>query len=126
MKYLVLLGRILFALLFVMAGFGHFTKAEIGYAESAGVPMASVVVPFSGILAIVGGLSIAAGYKAKWGAWLIVLFLIPVTFAMHAFWKVTDPQMAQMQQAHFFKNISMLGAALFTTQMGSGPVSLKD
>jgi putative oxidoreductase len=126
MKYIVLLGRILFALLFVMAGFGHFTKAEIGYAESAGVPMASIIVPLSGILAIVGGLSIALGFHAKWGAWLIVLFLIPVTFTMHAFWKVTDPQMAQMQQAHFFKNISMLGAALLITHFGSGPASLKD
>ena len=126
MKYIVLLGRILFALIFVVAAFGHFTKAEIGYAESAGVPMASIVVPLSGIVSILGGLSIALGYQAKWGAWLIVLFLLLVTPAMHAFWKVTDPQMAQMQQAHFFKNISMLGAALFTTQMGSGPVSLKD
>jgi putative oxidoreductase len=126
MKYIVLLGRILFALIFVVAGFGHFTKAEIGYAESAGVPMASIIVPFSGILAIVGGLSIALGYHAKWGAWLIVLFLIPVTFTMHAFWKVTDPQMAQMQQAHFFKNFSMLGAALLITQFGGGPASLKD
>lgn len=126
MKYVVLLGRILFALIFVMAGLGHFTKAEIGYAESAGVPLASIAVPLSGVIAIVGGLSIALGYKAKWGAWLIVLFLIPVTFALHAFWKVTDPQMAQMQQAHFFKNISMLGAALLITQFGSGPASLKE
>ena len=126
MKYIVLLGRILFALIFVVAAFGHFTKAEIGYAESAGVPMASIVVPLSGIVSILGGLSIALGYQAKWGAWLIVLFLLLVTPAMHAFWKVTDPQMAQMQQAHFFKNVSMLGAALFFTQIGSGPASLKE
>jgi len=126
LKYIVLLGRILFALIFVVAAFGHFTKAEIGYAESAGVPMASIVVPLSGIVSILGGLSIALGYQAKWGAWLIVLFLLLVTPAMHAFWKVTDPQMAQMQQAHFFKNVSMLGAALFFTQIGSGPASLKE
>jgi putative oxidoreductase len=126
MKYIALLGRILFALIFVTAGFAHFSKAEIGYAESAGVPMASIAVPLSGIIAIVGGLSIALGYHAKWGAWLIVLFLVPVTIALHAFWKVTDPQMVQMQQAQFFKNVSMLGAALLITQIGSGPASLKD
>jgi putative oxidoreductase len=124
-KYIALLGRILFALIFVMAGAAHFTKTDIGYAESAGVPMASIIVPLSGVLAVVGGLSIALGYKAKWGAWLIVVFLIPVTLTMHAFWKVTDPQMMQMQQAHFFKNVAMLGAALLITQFGSGPASLK-
>jgi putative oxidoreductase len=125
MKYLVLAGRILFALIFVMGGAGLFTKEGIGHAESAGVPLASIAVPLAGILAIVGALSIALGYKATWGAWLIVLFLIPVTFIMHAFWKAADPQTAQMQQVNFFKNISMLGAALFITQMGSGPASLK-
>jgi putative oxidoreductase len=126
MKYVSLLGRILFALIFVTAGFAHFSKAEIGYAESAGVPMASIAVPLSGIIAIIGGLSIALGYKARLGAWLIVLFLVPVTVALHAFWKVTDPQMVQMQQAQFFKNVSMLGAALLITQIGSGPASLKE
>jgi putative oxidoreductase len=126
MKYIALLGRILFAFIFVIAGAAHFTKADIGYAESAGVPMASIIVPFSGLMAVVGGLSIALGYKAKWGAWLIVLFLIPVTVTMHAFWKATDPQMIQNQQVHFFKNVAMLGAALMITQFGSGPASLKD
>jgi len=126
MKYLSVVGRIFFALIFVTAGFAHFSKAEIGYAESAGVPLASIAVPLSGVIAILGGLSIALGYKAKLGAWLIVLFLIPVTLALHAFWKVADPQMMQMQQVNFFKNVSMLGAALLITQMGSGPASLKD
>jgi putative oxidoreductase len=126
MKYVSLLGRILFALIFVTAGFAHFSKAEIGYAESAGVPMASIAVPLSGIIAIIGGLSIALGYKARLGAWLIVLFLVPVTVALHAFWKVADPQMMQMQEAQFFKNVSMLGAALLITQIGSGPASLKE
>jgi putative oxidoreductase len=83
-------------------------------------------VPLSGVMAIVGGLSIALGYKARWGAWLIVLFLVPVTFTMHAFWKETDAQKAQMQQTMFLKNISMLGAALLMTQTGSGPGSLKE
>ena len=109
----------------ITAGFAHFSKAEVGYAESAGVPLASIAVPLSGVIAILGGLSIATGYKAKWGAWLIILFLVPVTLALHAFWKVADPQMSQVQQIMFFKNVSMLGAALMITQMGSGPASLK-
>jgi len=58
------------------------------------------------------------------GAWLIVVFLVPVTFTMHAFWAVQDPMMHQFQMAMFMKNIALLGAALLITQFGAGPVSL--
>jgi putative oxidoreductase len=124
MNYLVLAGRILYALIFVMAGPGHFTANTIAFAASKGVPLASIVVPLSGIIATVGGLSIAAGYKAKWGGLLIVLFLVPVTVMIHNFWAMTDPNMAQVNQIMFMKNLSMLGAALLITYFGSGPLSV--
>jgi putative oxidoreductase len=72
----------------------------------------------------VGGLSILLGYRAKLGAWLLVLFLVPVTLAMHQFWAAHDPMMAQIQQVNFMKNLSLLGAALFISQAGAGPLSL--
>jgi putative oxidoreductase len=124
MKYVVLLGRILYVAIFVMSGPGHFTAATIGHAASRGVPMASIAVPLSGIVAIVGGLSILLGFKAKYGAWLIVLFLVPVTFTIHNFWAVADPMMRQIQQINFMMNLSMLGAALIITYFGSGPLSV--
>jgi putative oxidoreductase len=83
-----------------------------------------VLVPLSGIIAGIGGLSVLLGYKAKLGAWLLVVFLIPVTFMLHNFWTVQDPMMRQFQMGMFMKNIAMLGAALMITQLGSGPVSL--
>jgi len=119
----VVLGRFLFALIFVMAGANHFNKQTIGYAASQGVPLAAIEVPLSGVLAIAGGLSILLGYRAKLGAWLIVLFLVPVSLMMHKFWTVQDPMMAQIQMAMFMKNVSMLGALLIT-QFGAGPFSL--
>jgi putative oxidoreductase len=120
----VVLGRFWFALIFLMAGANHFNKQTIGYAASQGVPLASVAVPLSGVLAIVGGLSILLGYRARLGAWLIVLFLIPVTLMMHKFWTVTDPMMAQIQLVLFMKNVSMLGGALLISHFGAGPFSL--
>lgn len=120
----VFLGRFLFALIFVFAGPRHFLSQTIAYAASQGVPLASIAVPFSGVLAIVGGLSILLGYRARIGAWLIVLFLIGVTPMMHNFWTVSDPMMHQMQMVMFMKNVSMLGAALLISQFGSGPWSL--
>jgi putative oxidoreductase len=120
----VVLGRLLFAVIFVTAGANHFNKQTIGYAASQGVPLASIAVPLFGVLAIVGGLSILLGYRAKLGAWLIVLFLIPVTLMMHKFWTVTDPMMAQIQMVMFMKNVSMLGGALLISHFGAGPFSL--
>ena len=124
MRYLVALGRLFYSLIFVVAGFGHFTHQEIAYAAAQGIPIAGVLVPASGIMAIVGGLSILLGFHGKLGAWLLVLFLLPVTLTMHNFWAVKDPMMQQIQMAMFLKNFSMLGSALFFTQIGTGPLSL--
>jgi putative oxidoreductase len=123
-RYLVVAGRVLFSAIFLMAATSHFSAKGIAYAASQGVPMANVLVPLSGLLAGAGGLSVALGYRARLGAWLLVLFLLPVTLIMHAFWAVPDPQMAQVQQAMFMKNVSMLGATLLIAYFGAGPVSI--
>ena len=120
---LIFLGRLSFVLIFLMAGFTHLAKQTIAYAASQGVPAASVLVPLSGVIALIGSLSILLGYRAKLGAWLIVIFLIGVT-PLHKFWGVSDPMMQQLQMAMFMKNIAMLGGALLITQFGSGPWSL--
>jgi putative oxidoreductase len=119
-----LAGRILFSAIFIMSGFLHFSQAEIGYAAQAGVPMARLLVPASGLLALAGGLSILLGYRAKIGGWLLVLFLVPVTLMMHNFWAVKDPMMAQMQMAMFLKNVTIIGGALLISQFGTGALSL--
>jgi putative oxidoreductase len=124
MKYTLLLGRVLYSFMFLMAIMGSFSSGTIQYAASAGVPLASIAVPLSGIIAFLGAVSIIIGYKAKIGAWLLVLYLLPVTFMMHNFWAVTDPMMKQMQMVSFMKNISMLGGALIISYCGAGPMSL--
>lgn len=121
---LVLLGRSLFALIFLLSAPGHFSQQTIAFAASQGVPFASLAVPLSGVIELLGGLSIILGYRARVGAWLIVLFLLPVTFAMHKFWGITDPIAAQMQMAMFMKNIALIGGALLISQFGPGPLSL--
>jgi putative oxidoreductase len=120
----VVAGRVLFSLLFITSGLGHFSRQTIAYATSQGVPWASIAVPLSGLVALAGGLSILLGYRARFGAWLIALFLVPVTLMMHKFWTVGDPMMAQVQEIMFLKNITILGGALLISQFGAGPVSL--
>lgn len=124
MREALLLGRVFFSLIFITAGFGHFRDSTIDFAASQGVPYAALLVPFSGLLAIAGGLSILLGYRAKIGAWMLTLFLIPVTIKMHAFWMLSDPIAAQIQQAMFMKNLSMLGGTLAFAYFGAGPYSL--
>lgn len=123
-RFLVPIGRILFALIFLAAVPGHFTQAAIGYALQAGVPMPEIGVPLTGIVAGLGGLSILLGLKARWGAWLIVLFLVPVTLMMHNFWTVADAAARAVQQGMFMKNVSMLGGALMIAYFGAGPFSI--
>ncbi len=118
------LGRALFAAIFLMAGRSHFDPATIAYAGSAGVPFAPFLVPASGVLAFLGGLSVLLGWRARVGAVMLVAFLVPVTISMHAFWAVKDPMMAQMQLAMFTKNLALIGAALMIAHFGAGPYSL--
>jgi putative oxidoreductase len=126
MKVLFPLGRLMFGLIFVLAAPRHFTHECIQDALRHGVVGASVLVPLSGVLALAGGLSIALGYKARWGAWALVGFLIPVTVLMHGFWRLNDPAAIHLQTAMFFKNLSMLGAALLISQFGAGPISIDE
>ena len=124
MNLIAPIGRVLFAFIFLAAAPRHFTAEGISHAADHGVPLASLLVPLSGVLAIVGALSVATGFKAKWGAWALVLFLVPITFSLHAFWNVTDVVQHHVQQAMFAKNISMIGAALLLAHFGGGPWSL--
>jgi len=123
-KYSVLFGRILFSLIFVFSGLNHFSSDIINFAAAQGVPLARIAVPLSGVMAIIGGLSVALGYKARWGASLLVLFLVPVTTMMHRFWAAADPIAAQLELGMFMKNVSILGGALLIAYFGAGPLSL--
>lgn len=124
MKYVLLLGRIFYSVIFILSAISHFSEQSITYAAARGVPLASLLVPASGALILLGGLSIFIGYKARLGAWLIVIFLIPVTLMIHRFWGIADPARASLQQVLFLKNLSMLGGALIIAFFGAGPLSV--
>jgi putative oxidoreductase len=124
-KMLPLIGRVLFVSIFIAAAPRHFTTEGISHAAELGVPFANVLVPISGILAIAGALSVAAGFHGKFGALVLILFLVPVTLGMHQFWNLRDPVQRHIQFAMFAKNLSMLGAAMCLAYNGSGPFSVR-
>jgi putative oxidoreductase len=124
MRAIVPIGRVLFALIFVTSVVGHVSSAEIAEAAAHGVPLATIAVPLAGLVALVGGLSIMLGYRARFGALLLLVFLVPVTLVMHKFWGLADPQTAMLQKIQFMKNTSLVGACLLIMYYGSGPYSL--
>ncbi|SEM45574.1 DoxX family protein [Rhodococcus maanshanensis] len=114
MDIVVLIGRILFSALFLASAVGHLTqsKAMAQYAASKGVPMAQLSVLLSGVLLVVGALSVLLGVWADLGSLLLVAFLVPTAALMHNFWTESDPQARQMEMVQFNKDIALAGAAL--------------
>jgi putative oxidoreductase len=111
---LFLVGRVLFAWLFLRSGVSHLQRLEgtAQYAASGGVPAPKVAVVVTGLMLLVGGLSILLGYEPRIGALVLVIFLVPTALIMHRYWGITDAMMAATQGAHFWKNIALAGAAL--------------
>jgi len=124
--YIFLAGRILYALPLIIMGANHFLymSALAGYATVKGVPAPQVSVIVSGLVIVLGAISVLMGYRGKIGAWLITAFLLGTAFIMHRFWSVPEAVAAQAEMANFFKNIIMAGAALMITQTGTGPYSV--
>jgi putative oxidoreductase len=115
MDIVALIGRILFALMFVSSGLNHFrhTDAMTGYAQFKKVPAAKLSVQLSGLLMLLGGLSVITGIWIDLGAIVLAAILVIMAVKMHDFWTVSDPQAKQPEMINFFKNISLAGGALF-------------
>lgn len=114
MDLVLLLARVLFAALFIMSGYGHFANREAmaGYAKYKKVPLAGPAVLISGLVFLLGGLSILFGIRADLGALALAVMLFPTAFIMHAYWSETDAQAKQTEMIAFNKDISLAGAAL--------------
>jgi putative oxidoreductase len=116
-NFIPLIARILFGIIFLRTAKHLFSAKELaGYisgAQRAGVPFPEVLAPFASAIAPLGALLILLGYRAKFGGWLIIVFLAPVTLYMHRFMDI-----------HFMYNLSMMGGALMFAYHGSGPLSL--
>jgi uncharacterized membrane protein YphA (DoxX/SURF4 family) len=115
MEVTMFIGRILFAVMFILGGINHFTHAEAmtGYAQHKGVPAAKLANLVSGAILVLGGLSVILGIYADLGALAVSVVLIVMAVMMHDFWKQSDAQAKQTEMISFLKNISMAGGGLF-------------
>ncbi len=123
---LTVLGRVLLCTIFFMSAVGnkipHFNEVS-QFMEKAGIPAPQLMLVGAILFLIAGSLSVMAGYRARIGAALLLVFLILASYWFHPFWKFEgDAQKEPMIQ--FMKNLSMMGAMLFIMGNGSGLLSL--
>ena len=114
MEIAFLIGRIIVGLYWLNGAVMHFAQARsmTGYAKMKGVPFAEIAVPGTGVLLLVGALSILTGIYPVVAVTVLALFLVPVTFMMHNFWAIEDPAMKMNDMVMFTKNIALLGYTL--------------
>jgi putative oxidoreductase len=122
----ILAGRILLAVIFILSGFDkiiHYA-GNAGYMASAGIPLINILLPLAILVELGGGLAIACGWKTRWAAAALCLFIIPTTLVFHAFW--TSPAAeTQMQMIHFMKNLAIMGGMLVLAGFGPGAWALE-
>jgi len=115
-----LIGRILIAQIFLMSGFGkifNFAGTQ-EYMAGHGMPFTALLLFGAIVFEIGGGLSLLLGFKARWGAVALIVFLIPTTLIFHT------ALAERMQQIQFMKNSAILGGLLMVARFGAGSLSV--
>ena len=113
MDIVVLIARVLFAAIFLASGLGHLTQTEAmaGYAKFKGVPAPKVSTIVSGLLMIVGAVSVVFGVWGDLGSLLLLVAVAPIAFLMHQYWK-EQGESRMNEQVQFNKTLSLSGGAL--------------
>jgi putative oxidoreductase len=119
-----LAGRILISVIFLISGFfkvGGYSQI-VGYAAAVHLPAPGVAIAMAAAVELACGLAILAGFKTRASAWLLFLYLLPVTYIFHNFWAVQG-QEQQMQMVNFLKNVAIMGGLLVLSVNGAGAYS---
>ena len=118
-------GRVLMSFIFLESGYGKITgfAGTSAFMEAKGMPLVPLLLTGAIVTEIIGGLSLLLGVKARWGALLLFLFLIPTTLIFHNFWAVPDGERA-MQQIQFMKNLTIMGGLLVVVSAGAGQAGI--
>lgn len=118
---LSLIGRLLFALLFLPAGWGKLTgfAGSVAYTTSGGIPMPEVATVVALVIEIVGSLALIFGFGTRWAASVLAFFTLVASFFFHNYWAVPDAQV-MVTQLLFFKNMGVVGGLLTLAAWGAG------
>ncbi|PSF37492.1 DoxX family protein [Aphanothece hegewaldii CCALA 016] len=117
-QFIPLLARILLSAIFIKSGIDHVLDpiSTQQYMASVGLPFPSLLLAATILILIVGGFSILLGYQARWGALILIGFLIPATLVFH-----TD---FPKEEISFFKNLALMGGLFMIIAYGAGSYSV--
>jgi len=120
-----LLGRVLIALIFLRSAAGKMMSfaGTAGYMASKGMPYTEFLLVAAIAIELVAGTALVLGYKVRWAAAALIVFLVPATLIFHNYWAVDAAQL-QNQTNHFYKNVAILGALVFLMGVGGGAASM--
>ena len=122
---LLIVGRLFLSAIFLWSGVGKvmdFSGTQ-SYMESKGMPLVTLFLLGAIAFEILGGLSVLLGFKARWGALLLVSFLIPTTLLFHSFWAVEEARQS-VETIQFMKNTAILGGLLLMVSTGAEKISI--
>ncbi len=125
LKFAHPIARFMIVTIFLMSAAGNkipqFTNV-VNYMTAEGVPFAAPMLVGAIVFLIAGSLSVAAGYRTRFGASLLLVFLVLATYFFHDFWNFEGAEV-QPQMIHFMKNLSLMGTMLFLIANGPGAIS---
>jgi putative oxidoreductase len=119
------IGRILMALIFVLAGMSKLgaISATSAHMASAGIPYPNDLVWGAVALELGGGILLIVGFLTRLVAAACFFYLLALAVIFHAYWTMTGAQ-AHAQHADFFQHLAMAGGMLFVVAFGAGPYSI--
>ena len=122
---LPLVGRVLLAAIFLVAGTRKILTyaGTVGYLAKLGFPAPEAMAVIAIVIEIGCSVLLIAGWRTRWVAWLLALFVLIAAFAAHRFWEF-DASQYNNQLNHFLKNIAIIGGLLFVAAFGPGSSSV--
>jgi putative oxidoreductase len=121
----MLAGRILMGVLFLFSGVSKLRLWHLLLGMLAGkhVPLPPAALAAAAVIELAGGLCVLAGYRIRFAALVMFLYLIPVTLLFHDFWALSGA-MRQSMMVHFLKNLAIMAGLLAFAAHGAGGYSL--
>ena len=123
---LILLGRVLMMLLFLISGWGKLTgfQGTVGYMGTVGAPMPVVAAAIAVVMEFGVGIALLIGFWTRPLALLMALFVLGTALIAHTFWNV-EGAMKTANMVQFYKNLSIMGGLLLLAVTGAGRYALQ-
>lgn len=118
---LLFLGRLCIAAIFISAAINKFLNydATVAFMSTKGLPNIPLLLFLAAFVELIGGLSLVLGYKARWGALILMIFLGITTYLFHDFWNIQG-EGRDLQMIMFLKNLAIFGGLIYVLACGAG------